>query len=164
MGEESKTKIKDFFFSPHLSFQLLKLLPQAVPVAKTFKDRLVAYIDKDIRNYNSYYKIRKMSILWTVLISSGTCGAALCHRQVLHQVNQGQIEPGNSLIPSLPHLAEFSVDGKHRRKYFLMLKTSVIREGSTASHSLVVSACCTWADCSELKAGATSCPCKAHYC
>lgn len=54
MGEESKTKIKEiFFFSLHLSFQLLKLLPQAAPVAKTFKDRLVAYIDKDIQNYNS---------------------------------------------------------------------------------------------------------------
>lgn len=52
MGEESKTKIKEiFFFSLHLSFQLLKLLPQAVPVDKTFKDRLVAYIDKNIQNY-----------------------------------------------------------------------------------------------------------------
>lgn len=51
-----------------------------------------------------------MSILRAVLISSGTCGAALCHRLVLHQVNQSQIEPGNSLIYFLPHLAEFSVD------------------------------------------------------
>lgn len=38
-----------------------------------------------------------------------------------------------------------------------------MRESSTVSRSLRVGSRCIWADCSELKAKATSCPRKAHY-
>lgn len=48
----SKLKIKEIF-SLHLPFQLLKLLLQAAPVVKTFKERFVAYVDKDTQSYSS---------------------------------------------------------------------------------------------------------------